>query len=276
MRPLGYERTGRSLPRYARSHTNRSTAFHRPTCLARSHLFASVAPRSVPKSVPNMANRSLSGPRRLQTSGGRFKTPTAGPDASDTPLQSAKIRTVSVDDFKSPRSRFSRCEECEPATFRFSGGFGREPIPFVLFRALRTGRIGPLRADVPKVWPDVGRMDPSRSEMPARHSNKSRGATLRGGSADPPGLKNLRQEPCRGSADTRREAPDLSDARDIPKAPEIITCALHPQYTNMRTLPTLEFAAVENLCPATASHRRNATPARTLRTRTLRRGLSSA
>jgi hypothetical protein len=101
-----------------------------------------------------MANRSLSGPRRLQTSGGRFKTPTAGPDASDTPLQSAKIRTVSVDDFKSPRSRFSRCEECEPATFRFSGGFGREPIPFVLFRALRTGRIGPLRADVPKVWPD--------------------------------------------------------------------------------------------------------------------------
>jgi hypothetical protein len=67
-----------------------------------------------------MANRSLSRPRRLRTSGGRFNTPTTGPDASDTPLQSVKIRTVSVDDFKSPRSRFSRCEECErrPSAFR--------------------------------------------------------------------------------------------------------------------------------------------------------------
>jgi hypothetical protein len=131
-------------------------AFHRPTCLARSHLFASVAPRSVPKSVPNMANRSLSRPRRLRTSGGRFNTPTTGPDASDTPLQSVKIRTVSVDDFKSPRSRFSRCEECEPATFRFSDGRAALPEPFVLIRPDPSWRIRRVGSTGPTRWPHIG------------------------------------------------------------------------------------------------------------------------
>jgi hypothetical protein len=47
----------------------------------------------------------------------------------------------------------------EPATFRFSGGYACDSKPFALVRALQLGRIGPLRAPVLKVWPDIGRMD---------------------------------------------------------------------------------------------------------------------
>ena len=53
LRPLGYELTGRCLPRYARPHSCRPATFSRPTCLAPSRLFASVPPRSVSKSVAN-------------------------------------------------------------------------------------------------------------------------------------------------------------------------------------------------------------------------------
>jgi hypothetical protein len=44
----------------------------------------------------------------------------------------------------------------EPATFRFSGGLTAHRNPFVLVRMLWTGRIGPLRAPVLKVWPYFG------------------------------------------------------------------------------------------------------------------------
>ena len=53
---LSYELTGRGLPDCGRSHTFRSTAFHRSYCFTTSHLFAPNSPRSVPKSVPNTAN----------------------------------------------------------------------------------------------------------------------------------------------------------------------------------------------------------------------------
>ena len=46
-----------------------------------------------------------------------------------------------------------------PATFRFSGGLEHKRISFLLVIALQNGRIGPLRAPVPRVWPDLGRMD---------------------------------------------------------------------------------------------------------------------
>jgi hypothetical protein len=53
IRPLNYELAGRGITRCVRSHRCRSATFSRPTYLAPSHLFASVPPCSVSKSVAN-------------------------------------------------------------------------------------------------------------------------------------------------------------------------------------------------------------------------------
>jgi hypothetical protein len=87
---------------------------------------------------------------------GRVNLPTTGPDATDHATAASQDQNCVVDDFKSPRSRFSRCEDCEPATFRFSDGRAAVPEPFVLIRPDPSWRIRRVGSTGPTRWPHIG------------------------------------------------------------------------------------------------------------------------
>src|SRR6476620_778301 len=60
LRPLGYELTGRRLQSPLGSQTCRSRLLYRPSHHVTFHAISAVAPRFVPKSVPNLAEIGLS------------------------------------------------------------------------------------------------------------------------------------------------------------------------------------------------------------------------
>jgi hypothetical protein len=82
----------------------------------------------------------------------------------------------------------------EPPTFRFSGGLAIDKISFTLVRALRSARIGPVRAPGLKVWPYFGPIEtrPWRS-LAHRRIVPSRQRTGRTRSTPSPPLDSWRR-----------------------------------------------------------------------------------